>query len=100
MRDKGLPEHLCCDIAHFLGRLAQMHAAFKTVGERPFPSPAGVDLRFHDQLAAAQIFRRALRLGGASRRFTRRRGDAKFLQQLLGLVLVNIHPRIKRSLSL
>jgi hypothetical protein len=94
-----LPEHLGRDIAHFLGRLAEMHAAFKAIGESSFPAPAGVDLSFHDQLAAAQIFRRALRFGRAAGRFSRRCRDPEFLQQLLGLVLVNIHSRIKRSLS-
>jgi hypothetical protein len=76
-----------------------MNATFEAVGESSFPSPARVDLGFHDQLAATQIFRRALRLGWAARRFPGRGGDPEFLQQLLGLVLVNIHSPIKRSLS-
>jgi hypothetical protein len=50
-----------------------------------------VDLRLDDEIAAAQILCRAFRLSGASRRFSRRRGHPKFLEQLLRLVLVNIH---------
>ena len=46
MRNKRLPEHLCRDIATFLGRLAQMHAAFKAV-VKFLSSPAGVDLSFY-----------------------------------------------------
>jgi hypothetical protein len=59
-----------------------------------------VDLGFHHQFAAAQVFRRAFRLGRASGRFSGRRGDPEFFEEFLGLVLVNIHPLIKRSLSL
>src|ERR1700682_5696402 len=100
MRDQRLPEHLPGKLAHFLGRLAQMNATLESVGERSLPPPAGVDLGLYHQFAAAQVFRRAFRLGGASRRFSGRSRDPEFFEQLLGLVLVNIHSRIKRSLSL
>ncbi len=68
-----------------------MHAAFESVFESPLPSPAGVNLRFHRQIDISQFARDCFRFIRRCRDLSARCGDAEFLQQLLGLILVNIH---------
>src|SRR5437868_15215740 len=74
-----------------------MHAAFESVFERPLPSPAGVNLRFHRQIdspsrtGVTQLARDCFHLIRCCRDLSAGCGDAEFLQQLLGLIFVNIH---------
>ena len=68
-----------------------MHAALETVGESPFPAPAGMDLGLDDQIVrtefARDLFRFLCRGGDPA---GRRRGP-EFLQQFFRLIFVNIH---------
>src|SRR5437867_4259431 len=74
-----------------------MHPAFESVFESPLPSPAGVNLRFHRQIdspsrtGVTQLARDSFSFIRRCRHFSARCGDAEFLQQLLGLIFVNIH---------
>src|SRR4051812_3732394 len=78
-----LPQHLPGKVARLLGGFAEMNATLEAVRESSLSAPARVDLGFDHQLAPAQILCRAFCLGGTSRRFSRRRGHPKFLEQLL-----------------
>ena len=77
-----------------------MNAPFETIRELSLPSSSGMDLRFYDQVVRAEFAGRLFSLLRSGRRFTPRRGDAKLLQQLPGLVLVNVHLTGRGSLSL
>src|SRR2546430_1949479 len=68
-----------------------MHAAFEPVRERPLSSTACVDLRFDYKTGIAQFTRDCFSFIGRRSNFSARGGDAEFLQQLLGLILMNIH---------
>ena len=94
--DEHLPEHLAGDLLGFLGVLDEMHAALEPVLERPLAPAAGVDLRLDDEFAADL----AGDGGGFLRRvgdLARRRGDAVFLEEFLGLVFVDVHVRGDRK---
>ncbi len=64
MRHQRLPKHLRRDLARFRRRLAQMHAPFEPIRERPLPSAAGVDLRLDHQIDRPKIAGRLLRFLG------------------------------------
>src|SRR5215468_8870689 len=68
-----------------------MDATLEAVGKRSLPSPAGVNLRLDDQIVCRQFTRNFLRLIRGARSFPSWRGDAKLLEQLFSLVLVNVH---------
>src|SRR6266513_8954 len=52
-----------------------------------------MDLRFVDNFDIAELARDLFRFIEGRRDFTRRRGDIELLQQLLGLIFVNVHSR-------
>src|SRR5262249_7530369 len=91
MGDQCLSQHLLGDVTHFGGGLATMDAPPEAVGKRSLPSPAGVNLRLDDQIVCRQFTRNFLRLIRGARSFPSWRGDAKLLEQLFSLVLVNVH---------
>ena len=91
MRDQSLPEHLRRNFARFLRRFDEMHAAFESVFESPLSAPAGVDLRLDDDVDLSKLARDRFRFVRRRRNFSARRGDAEFFEQLLRLILVNIH---------
>ena len=94
--DQSLPKHFRRNVAHLLGRLAQVDSAFESIRERPLPSPAGVNLRLDYEIVRPQFSRRLLRFLRRGGSLAPRRGDAEFLQQFFRLIFVDVH----RALSL
>ena len=69
-----------------------MHAALESVGESSLPAPAGVNLRFHHQIARSPSSRAICSASSAVRGdLSARSRGAKFLQQLFRLIFVNVH---------
>ena len=66
------------------GVRGELHAA-------ALASPAGVNLRFHDDGAAAEPLGDALRLGRVHHGLARRHRHAVLRKNLFGLILVNFH---------
>ena len=97
MRDQSLPEHFRGNFARFLGRLHEVHAAFESIRERPLPSPAGMNLRFHHEIDISQLARDLLSFFRCGGHFSTRRGHAEFLQQSLRLILVNVHSGVREQ---
>ena len=83
MRDQPHAQHLFRDLDGF-------RRVFRHLDAAAFPAPAGVNLRFHNH-AAADLFRRRLRLIHRKRDFAPRHRDSVFGQDRLGLILVNFH---------
>ena len=69
----------------------QFGAALHLLHAAGLAAPAGVHLRLHHPGVAAQHVRRGQRLGHARGRLARRQRDAILAEQLLGLILVQIH---------
>ncbi len=89
--DQRLAQHLAGEFLDFLRRLDQLHAALEAVLERPLAATAGVNLRLDHEIGRLErpgdglgLLRRAGDRAG-------RRGDAKFLHEFFGLVLVDVH---------
>ena len=61
MRDQDLTQHLRRDFAHFRRRLANMDSAFESICERALATPAGVNLRFNNDVNIAKFARDLLR---------------------------------------
>ena len=91
MRDQRLAQHLARDLARFGGRFDQMHAALESVRKRPLPSSAGMNLRLDDQIVRTEFARDLLRFRRRVGHLPARRGGAKFFEQFLRLVFVNVH---------
>ena len=91
MRDQDLTQHLCRDLAHFRRRLANMYAAFESVGERALAAAAGVNLRFDDDINITEFARDLLRFIKCRCDHSSGSGYIEFLQQFFGLVFVNVH---------
>src|ERR1022692_2623575 len=100
MRYQSLSEHLCRKLACFLRRFAQMDAALESICEGPLPSSAGGNLRLQHEIARPKFARHLLRFFGSRRHLSRRRSHSEFLEQLFGLVFVNVHRNVRRALSL
>src|SRR6266403_2902315 len=102
MRDQGLAEHFLRNFARFLRRFDDVHSAFESVLEGPLPSSTSVDLRFDHKTAIrtdsscgkvdiSQFTRACFGFVGRRRDSPTRGGNVEFLEQLFGLILVNIH---------
>ena len=97
MRDQSLPEHFFRNFARFLRRFDDMDAAFESVLESPLPTAAGVHLGFDHKLgrrgdiASSQFTRDRFGFVRSRSDFATGCGHSKFLEQLLRLVLVNVH---------
>src|SRR5205823_11734087 len=89
--DQNLTKHFCCDIAHFRWTLADMHSALESVRERTLATAASVNLRFNDNLNIAQLACDLLRLVECRSDPPPGSSYIEFLQQLFGLVFVNVH---------
>ena len=95
--DQGLPDHLVRDIAGLAYRLAEMYSALESVGESTLAPPAGMDLRFDHDRVGPESTRCFLRLGCRAGDRAARVVGAKFGQQFLGLVFVDIHELWRRG---
>src|SRR5437867_110354 len=91
MCHQDLPQHFRGNFPYFFRRSANMHSPFEPVLEYSFASAAGMDLRFDDNFDIAELARDLFRFIEGRRNFTSRRCDIELLQQLLGLVFVNVH---------
>ncbi len=95
-RYEGPPKHFA-DSGLYLGhRFGEPYPASPSrllLLKLAFSAPARVDLRFHDPNRASQFLRRGHGVGGAQHRDPARNRDAEFLEDGLGLVLVDIHLR-------
>jgi hypothetical protein len=86
VRDERHAEHLLRVSPDLVDGLGDLHAA-------ALAAAAGVDLRLHDPDAAAQLLCDGHRFVGRHRRLAARRGDAVLPEDLLALVLVDVHGR-------
>jgi hypothetical protein len=68
-----------------------VHTALESIGERPLPAPAGVNLGFHDNIDIAQFTRDSLGFIPFGGHFSAGRGYAELLQEFFRLILVNVH---------
>jgi hypothetical protein len=68
-----------------------VYTAFETIAESTFAAPTSVNLRFNHNLGRIQFGGDSRRFLGTGRALSLRRGDAKFLKQFAGLILVDIH---------
>ena len=84
LRRSYLPEDLAREVLRLGRRLRDLDAA-------RLPASAGVHLRLHDDDVAAERARRLFGLGGRGGEASVGDGDAEGTQQLLGLVLVDVH---------
>jgi hypothetical protein len=91
MRDQALAEHFFGSFPDFFRSLSNVHSAFESILELPLASAAGMNLCFNDNFNVAKLARDLFRFIERRGDFASRRCDIEFLQQLPGLVLVNIH---------
>ena len=91
MRDEGLAEHFACNVRSLFRGVHEMDTAFETVFEGAFATTTGMNLGFDHESGFSDFA-----CGGS--RFCRRAGDdsfgagdAEFVEQLLGLILVDVH---------
>ena len=89
--DQRLAEHLPGDLGGLLRRVAHLHSALEAVLESALSPPAGVDLRFHDNLLSRQRRGDCPRLFGCRGVAPLGGGNSEFCEELLGLVFVDIH---------
>ena len=89
VRLEARPEHRGSGLARSLGRIDQLDAA-------ALAAPAGVHLRFDDPLRAADASCRRLGLRGARRDVAGGHRNAVICEQLLGLILVQVHMMVGR----
>jgi len=64
-----------------------------------FAAPAGVNLRFDDNDAAAKLFGRHVRVGGSKHHFSLRHRHAVPRENRFRLILVDFHESIAGSLE-
>src|SRR5436190_3565902 len=91
MRNKGMPQHLTRNFTHLFRRLAHVDATSKSVSECSFAASAGMDLRFDHDFALTNLPRDMLRTIWCRCDAAACRGHSELVQQLLRLILVNIH---------
>jgi hypothetical protein len=97
VRHQSLSQHFLRNFARFLSRFHDVNAAFESVFKRPLASPARVHLRFDDDVCCPsrtgtnQLARDRFRFIGRRRYFAASGGDTELLQELLGLILVDVH---------
>src|SRR5262249_54009111 len=75
----------------FVRRFANVHAALKAIFEGPFAASASMNLCLHNNIDIAQLMRDLLRFIERRRDSPARCSHIEFLQQLFGLIFVNIH---------
>src|SRR5438105_4931891 len=91
MRHQSLSKHFLGNLARFARRFHDMHAAFESVCESSLPAAAGVDLRFDHDVDLSKLTRDRFRLIGSRSNFSACRRNTELVQELLRLILVNIH---------
>ena len=97
MRHQHFAKHFRSNFAHFLRCFANMNATFESVFERSLAAAAGVNLRLHDNLDVSELARDLFRFIECRCNFASRRRHIEFLQQLSGLIFVNVHRLSLRS---
>ena len=93
-RDEGLAEHVLGEAHGLFDRFGQFDAALEAVREGALAPPAGVDLGLDHRQGVSgseDLLGRRLGLGDGLAGLTGGNGDAMLLEQLLGLVLVDVH---------
>jgi hypothetical protein len=99
VRHQNLAEHFRSNITDFVRRFANVHAALKSVLETALAAPAGVDLCLNNNIDIAELARDLLCLIERRRYSAARCSHIEFLQQLFGLIFVDVHSQ-KRRLSI
>ena len=74
-----------------------MNAALESILECPLSSSAGVNLRLNDKIDTSQLARDLLYFIECRGDFASRGRHIEFLEQLLGLILVNVHSQNARA---
>jgi hypothetical protein len=72
-----------------------VHAAFKPIFETSFTASTGMDLCLNNNIDIAQFTRDLLRFIERRRDSAAGRSHIKFLQQLFGLIFVDVHSQTK-----
>src|SRR4029077_467034 len=86
-----LAEHVRRDFPHFFRRLANVDSAFESIPELSLTSAARVNLCLNDNINIAELPRDVFCFVERRGNFTSRRRYIESLQQLSGLVFVNVH---------
>ena len=93
-RDEGLAEHVLGEVHGLIDRFGQFDAALEAVLEGALAPPAGVDLGLDHRQGVSgseDLFGRCFGLGDGLAGLTGGNGDPVLLEQLFGLVLVDVH---------
>ena len=100
-RDQGRAQHLLGELVDLGDRLGDAHAALVAGGgflELALAAAAGVNLALHHPDRAAQRFRGGVGIGSPQHRNALRDRHAEFMQQRLGLVFMDVHLDVPRTL--
>ena len=89
--DERLTEHIASHGEGVGFGFAEFDAAFEAIGKRTFAAAAGVDLRFHHRRALGEGGEGGDEAGGAGGGGAFGHGDAEFLKEGFGLILVDVH---------
>src|SRR6478609_7663298 len=101
-RDQGCAQHLAGEFIDLGDRFGDADAALVAGGcflELALAAAAGMNLALHHPDRTAHRLRRDIGIGSAQHRHAFRDRHAKFMQQRLGLVFVNIHETPSTSLT-
>jgi hypothetical protein len=88
---QNLPEHFRGDFPHFFRRLANVDSAFESIPELSLTSAARMNLCLNDNINIAELARDVFCFIERRGDFTSRRCNIEPLQQLPGLIFVNVH---------
>src|SRR6266403_4232855 len=88
---QNLPEHFRGDFPYFFRRLANVDSAFESILEHSLASPARMNLCLNDNIDIAELARDVFCFIERRGDFTSRRCYIESLQQLPGLIFVNVH---------
>ena len=94
MRHQNLAEHFRSNITNFVRRFANVHATLKPVLESALAASASMDLCLNNNIDIAKLARDLLRVIECRRDSAARCSHIEFLQQLFGLMFVDVHRQL------
>ena len=89
--DEGLVEHFPGELSRLCGALDEMHSALEAVLEMAFSAPARMDLRLDHKFRPREFLCGRCRLLRRTGDFPLRTGDLETVEELFGLVFVDVH---------